>query len=335
MKNNILSLNEEIRRIKSLFTEERMFGNLVEDVGVTSDTKDNQGVTTNVPEGFVELTDAKKKEIDADPADAIEFYIKKDIDGKSYIQRLSFEKIKIKVGALDKVKAGRDLNVVKTLIKNDAGVPTEVYTDQPITFMTKKEGQAIKKAIKQDVKQDKGVIDDNIDSCTEHLKSMYRVWKKGGGSGELEDFAFTDEDYKSAERCMANFYNRFEKDDNIISKIGVSREDVMRMIKSFQAEGKIGDYRAGGSQVSRGVEGEKYTVENNRGSKLGIIKKITGNQYKFNGVRGMIFVEKRNGILQFKPFVLGPIFKALNLNIDTNTVTVVEGGDNNAIFRVK
>ena len=31
MKNNILNLKEEILRIKSLFTEERMYGNLVED----------------------------------------------------------------------------------------------------------------------------------------------------------------------------------------------------------------------------------------------------------------------------------------------------------------
>ena len=365
MRGRILNLNEEIKRIKSLFTEERMYGNLNEDdpgCQCDDETKEKYGKynpqtnecdpdlcesdeetdvkkksESGVPAGFIELTDSKKNEIEGDETDSIKFYETKEVGGKTYAKRMSFEKIKQKVGYIDKPKPGRDMDYVKRKIKDDKGVPVEIYIskDGELNFMTKKEGKTIRKNIKKDVKQDKGVINDNIDSCREHLKAMYKAWRKGAGPGELEDFGFEADAYKSVERCMANFYNRFEKDDNIFSRIGVGREDIMQMVKSFQDDDLIGDYRSGEGEVSKGVEGEKYTVENARGTKLGVIKKKTGNQYKFNGVRGYTFVEKRNGVLQFKPFVLGPIFKALNLDVDKNKVTVIEGGDNNALFRVK
>jgi len=359
MRNRILNLNEELRRIKSLFTEERMYGNLNEDdpgCQCDDETKEKYGkynpqtsecdpklcegeeeggeegegedknVSTTVPKGFIELTDAKKKEIEGDVEDSIDFYEKKEIGGKTYVKRIPFERIKIKLGSVDKPKPGRDLDYVKKPIKDDTGKSVEIFItkDADLQFMSKKEGKNIRKNIKQDVKQDKGTIDDNIDSCKEHLKSMYKAWKKGAGPGDLEDFGFQPDAYKVVERCMANFYNRFE-----------TNEDVMQMVKSFQEEDLVGDYRSGEGQVSKGVEGEKYTVENARGTKLGVIKKKTGNQYKFNGVRGMIFIEKRNGKTQFKQFVIGPIFKALNLDASKNTITVIEGGDNNALFRVK
>jgi hypothetical protein len=45
MKRNLNSLNEQISRMKSLFTEERMFGNLVEQEENEVETKELEGIT--------------------------------------------------------------------------------------------------------------------------------------------------------------------------------------------------------------------------------------------------------------------------------------------------
>lgn len=364
MKKELTSLNEEIKRIKSLFTEERIYGNLNEDepecqcdnpdeeqygkfnpekgecdpsLCEEEDKGNTKNVNTKIPEDFVELTTTKKNEIENDDEDSLNFYTKKIINGKTYIRRMPFEDIKTKVGYIQKPKPGRDMDYVKRSIKDDNGNPIEMYIskDGELSFMSKKLGSAIKKSVEKDVKQDKGVISDNVDSCRQHLKSMYKAWKKGAGPGDLDDFGFESDAYKSVEVCMANFYNRFEKDDTILSRVGVSREGIMQMVKDFQDEGLVGDYRSSELKVSKGVEGEKYSVETKTGTKLGTIIKRTGNQYKFNGVRGYTFIEKRNGVIQFKKIILEPIFRALNLDVDTNKITVIEGGDNNALFRVK
>jgi len=368
MRNRILNLNEELRRIKSLFTEERMYGNLNEDdpgcqcddetkekygkydpktnqcdpklcesdeddeEGGTTDKEEDKNATTVIPKGFVELTDEKKKEIEGDEADSIQFYEQKVIGDKTYVKRMSFEKIKMKVGYVDKPKPGRDLDYVKRFIKDDKGVPVEIFItkDAELNFLSRKEGKGIRKDIKQDVKNDKDVIDDNIDSCKEHLKSMYKAWLKGAGPGDLEDFGFEADAYKSVERCMANFYNRFEKN-----------EDILRMVRELQDTNDddgnplIGDYKTGEGKVSKGVEGEKYVVKNDRGTKLGVIKKITGNQYKFNGVRGITFIQKKGERLVFRNNILTQIFKTLNLDIDKNKISIMKGDENNCTFRVQ
>jgi hypothetical protein len=245
---------------------------------------------------------------------------------------MSFEKIKMKVGYVDKPKPGRDLDYVKRFIKDDKGVPVEIFItkDAELNFLSRKEGKGIRKDIKQDVKNDKDVIDDNIDSCKEHLKSMYKAWLKGAGPGDLEDFGFEADAYKSVERCMANFYNRFEKN-----------EDILRMVRELQDTNDddgnplIGDYKTGEGKVSKGVEGEKYVVKNDRGTKLGVIKKITGNQYKFNGVRGITFIQKKGERLVFRNNILTQIFKTLNLDIDKNKISIMKGDENNCTFRVQ
>lgn len=366
MKKNILNLKEEILRIKSLFTEERMFGNLVEDdpgcqcddpkkekygkynpetsecdpklceedneqtddSDEQTDVNKNKSTTNQIPEGFIELTNEKKNQIENDESDSLSFYEQKVINGKTYVKRKKFDAIKIMLGSVDRPKPGRDMDYVKKSIKDDSGKLVELYItkDADLQFLSKKEGKGIKKDIKGDVKQDKKVIDDNIDSCKEHIKAMYRAWKKGAGPGDLDTFGFEDSAYYSVERCMANFYNRFEKN-----------EDLMVMINHFKDENLIGDYRSGEKSVSKGVEGEKYVVKNDRGTKLGVIKKITGNEYKFNGVKGMTFFQKKNGRYIFRNNILTQIYKTLNLDANTNTITIMTGDNNgnDCTFRVK
>ena len=43
---------------------------------------------------------------------------------------------------------------------------------------------------------------------------------------------------------------------------------------------------------NQGVEGEKYNIEDNRGLKIGIIKKLGPGKYKFNGRKGYLITKK-------------------------------------------
>jgi hypothetical protein len=365
MRNNILNLKEEILRIKSLFTEERMFGNLVEDdpgcqcddpkkekygkynpttsqcdpklcedADKSDDTDKNKTSEEKDAQGFIELTDSKKKEIENDETDSLDFYEQKVISGKTYIKRNPFSDIKIKLGSVDKPKAGRDMYFIKKRIKNDEGVAVEIYItkDADLKYMSKKDGKGIRKDIKRDVKNDKKDISNNIDSCKEHLKSMYKAWLKGAGPGDLEEYGFESDAYLTVERCMANFYNRFE--DN---------EKIMTMVSSFKEKKYIKDYRGGEDSVEKGVEGQKYEVKDVRGRVIGKIKKITGNQFKFNGDRGYTFMQKKvnpqtgDVKITFRQTALDSIYKTLNLKPSEHDITIMKADNdlNDCTFRVE
>jgi hypothetical protein len=359
MRRNILNLNEQILRMKSLFTEERLFGNLVEDdPGCQCDdpekekygkynsatqecdpklceNKDKDGKpNSNIPEGFVELTDEKKKEIEGSESDSLDFYEQKVIGGKTYTKRMSFVDIKLKLGTVSRPKPGKDMYYVKKRVNDDSGTPVEIYItkDAELQFMSKKEGKGIRKDIKTDVKVDRKDISNNIDSCKEHLRAMYKAWAKGAGPGDLEEFGFNPDAYKTVERCMANFYNKFE-----------GNEKLMTMVSSFEENKYISDYRSGEASVSKGVEGQKYDVKDTRGRVIGKIKKITGNQYKFNGERGYTFMQKKenpqNGKIKisFRSDSLNALYTALNLKPSEHNITVIDADNNlnDCTFRVE
>jgi hypothetical protein len=342
MGKNILNLNEQILRMKSLFTEERLFGNLVEgedDKPVDDDKKDDGKKddgkpNPNIPEGFVELTDEKKKEIEGSESDSLDFYEQKVIGGKTYVKRMSFVDIKLKLGTVSRPKPGKDMYYVKKRVNDDSGTPVEIYItkDAELQFMSKKEGKGIKKDIKTDVKVDRKDISNNIDSCKEHLKAMYKAWSKGAGPGDLEEFGFDPDAYKTVERCMANFYNKFE-----------GNEKLMTMISSFEENKYISDYRSGEASVSKGVEGQKYDVKDTRGRVIGKIKKITGNQYKFNGERGYTFMQKKenpqNGKIKisFRSDSLNAVYTTLNLKPSEHNITIIDADNNlnDCTFRVE
>ena len=365
MTRKILNLNEELKRIKSLFTEERMYGNINEDVNVPEcqcddpkgenygklveetnvcdpelcesegESEDNTNKPTSVvPKGFVELTDTKKTQITGDENDSLEFYETKVVGSKTYVKRMDFIDIKSLIKSINKPKAGRDLDYVKKTIKDNDGKLVELYVsnESDLQFFKRKDGKVIRKNIKQDVKSDSGIIDNNIDSCKDHLRAMYRAWDKGAGPGDLEEFGFEPTAYKSVERCMANFYNRFE--DN---------EKIMTMVNSFKQKKLIGDYRSGEGSISKGVEGEKYNVKDTRGNVVGTIKKITGNQYKFNGKRGYTFLKQRKDpqtseiTNTFTQSAQDSVYRALNLKYSTHDITVkeVDNDLNDCKFRIE
>jgi hypothetical protein len=157
---------------------------------------------------------------------------------------------------------------------------------------------------------DPKIIKEELNKCKSSTEKIYKRWL--GGSELIE------EEYTLLQGCYTNFSNQIR-----------INEGHNRLITNLMDLKKIKNVKVVG-----GLVGQEYSVENARGTKLGEIKKTGKNTYKFNGERGYIFIEKRNGILQFKPFVLGPIYNCLNLDLDKNKITVMEGGDNNCDFRV-
>jgi hypothetical protein len=157
---------------------------------------------------------------------------------------------------------------------------------------------------------DPKVIKSELDKCKSSTDKIYKRWL--GGSELIE------EEYIILQHCYTNFSNqtRLNEGYNI-------------MITNLLDLNKLNN-----NIVIGGLVGQVYSIENTRGTKLGVVEKISKNTYKFNGVRGYTFIEKRNGILQFKPFISGPIYNCLNLDLDKTKITVMEGGDNNCDFRV-
>ena len=172
-------------------------------------------------------------------------------------------------------------------------------------------GKTLYSQVKELTKElDPKVIKEELDKCKSSTDKIYKRWSKGS---EL-----IEEEYTLLQGCYTNFSNQIRNNEGY--NILITNLLDLKKIKNIKVVG--------------GLVGQEYSVENARGTKLGKIEKTGKNTYKFNGERSYIFIEKRNGVLQFKPFVLGPIYNCLNLDLDKNKITVMEGGDNNCDFRV-
>ena len=53
---------------------------------------------------------------------------------------------------------------------------------------------------------------------------MYKAWLKGAGPGDLETYGFESDAYLTVERCMANFYNKFEDNEKIMTMVSSFKE---------------------------------------------------------------------------------------------------------------
>ena len=91
-------------------------------------------------------------------------------------------------------------------------------------------------------------------------------------------------------------------------------------------------------KVSGGVEKETYEIKtNDRGGKLiGTVKKLKGNQYRFDGEKNFTAIDKVGNRLEFKDAFKERIQKTLNLDPNTNKIVVIKTNKNrnNGIFRV-
>jgi hypothetical protein len=163
MRKRLNTINEELNRMKSLFTEERMFGNLVEQ-----------------EEKETELSDKDKEEIEAG--------IEQDA------QRKSNEKPTPKVGQVDnKVtkaidKAGEKLrNTNPEGKRGGQGTETKGKHLGGDDFPQQKMKSSLKDQGVFGVSLDKIDIINNKSACRRHLKNMINITKKGMSREDFDD----------------------------------------------------------------------------------------------------------------------------------------------------
>ena len=401
MGNKYNSINEQIRRIKTLFTEERLYGNIVEQVKIkdgskgdpyqykeengkyyyakkgdsnwkeqtsskgidaiktkvidndniplktNTDTKsnaettggggeevnkldkldvkkDNQLSTEKIDVKDIELQGVEEK-IKNTEGDSVDYYNTEKKDGKTVItNRKSFEEIKKLLGdennpIIEKsdYKAGRDVDYVLIKVIGDDNKLKEIYIKGNFEPITRGEKRKEISGIKKDVRKDKGEINKNERECKDHLRRHYKEWKAGSNK------ATEDEDIISTtEFCVNTFYNRYENNEKIMNLIDTLKDEKIITIE----------------KVSGGVEKETYEIKtNDRGGKLiGTVKKLKGNQYRFDGEKNFTAIDKVGNRLEFKDAFKERIQKTLNLDPNTNKIVVIKTNKNrnNGIFRV-
>ena len=181
-------------------------------------------------------------------------------------------------------------------------------------------GKTLFSQVKELTKEsDPKVIKEELDKCKSSTDKIYKRWSKGS---EL-----IEEEYTLLQGCYTNFSNQIR-----------INEDVMTLISSVLKNGKIKD-----SQVEGGLVGLKYNVTDSRGNVVGTIKKITGNQYKFNGKRGYTFLKQSKDPLTseitntFTQSAQDSVYRALNLKYSTHDITViaVDNNLNDCKFRIE
>ena len=84
----------------------------------------------------------------------------------------------------------------------------------------------------------------------------------------------------------------------------------------------------------QGVEGEKYNIEDNRGLKIGIIKKLGPGKYKFNGRKGYLITKKnrKTGRHSINPKYEDYFYKSLNLDPNKKRIVIIKSNGNNGTF---
>jgi hypothetical protein len=244
MKRYNSTLNEEINRMKSLFTEERMFGNLItEDVSEPTEsftdiltgndfkTKDANAAEPIYSRDFRPYNIVKVKErldgkgkktekgFDFNRA-VLRYSVKLTMDQKvvsnwvgylefPYIDEEGKEQVELIGNLIDsKNSGGSGVDLFKTKftesLKSD-WFKSKVGTNPE--FSTKKDSGDVKQQRKDDVSATRKEINMSKDECRDHMKDMYKQVRQGKTKEE-----FQKEEIDGVQWCMNGFWEIFEKE---------------------------------------------------------------------------------------------------------------------------
>ena len=366
MKRNINTLNEEIERMKSLFTEERMFGNLItEDVsgnpvedysnilksdGFEQDqlkpeserytkifnqyniVKVKNAIETNDPDEDIKKIDFNRGTLQ------LSITLNKDSNKivTSWESTLSFGADKELKYVVDEVK---DKFIFKSTKDN---VNVDDFKKQLTTvlasdwfkyksgtnpeFSTKKDAGDVKQQRKDDVNATGKEINKSKEECRDHIKDMYKQVRQGKTKEE-----FYKEDIHGVEFCMKNFYQTFEKEglfrkgDEIrimYKTLGLKPTEKMIELGAGKDDEEITGDTFDDAKAEGGVEGERYVVKDQNGSKVAIIRKVGANKFNFRSKMNVPLVDKNDkGNIKFRKEYISSIYK--ELNIDSNKQRIV------------
>ena len=363
MKKYRNTLNEEIERMKSLFTEERMFGNLItEDVNGDPPEKYVEILTSNnfkksgpeygndtyfrefKPYNIVKIKNEIEvlgktedfKDFDFNRG-SLNFYIMIKVENglvTNWNSSLSIgpegKKLSIitgdgyvlssdQVGKIDAESFKTQLGVAlkSDWLKSKSGTNPQ--------FSTNKDADNVKQQRKDDVNATKKEINMSKDECRDHMKDMYKQVRQGKTKEE-----FRKEEIDGVVWCMSTFRNVFQKEglfrkgDEIrimYKTLGLDPTKVMQQISGNDTEEITGD-TFDEKIVAGGVEGERYIVKDQNGTKLAIVKKVGANKFNFRSKMNVPLVDKNDkGNIKFRKEYVSYIYK--ELNIDPNKQRII------------
>jgi hypothetical protein len=363
MKKYSNTLNEEIERMKSLFTEERMFGNLItEDVNGDTLEKYEEILTSNnfkksgpeygentyfrefKPYNIVKIKNEVEQRMKTEEfkdfdfnRGSLNFYIMIKVENglvTSWNSSLSIgpegKKLSISTGdgyVLSSKEVGKiDAESFKTqlsvALKSD-WLKSKTGTNPE--FPTNKNASDVKQQRKDDVNATKKEINMSKDECRDHMKDMYKQVRQGKTKEE-----FQKEEIDGVVWCMSTFRNVFQKEglfrkgDEIrimYKTLGLDPTKVMQQISGNDTEEITGD-NFDEKIVAGGVEGERYIVKDQNGTKLAIVKKVGANKFNFRSKMNVPLVDKNDkGNIKFRKEYVSYIYK--ELNIDSNKQRIV------------
>ena len=362
MKRYTNTLNEEIERMKSLFTEERMFGNLI-----TEDVNDN---TLDKYEEILTSNDFKK----GGPGENSYFREFKpyniakvkneleELDKTASFTNFDFNRGSLKftikftvtngvvtdwIGSLSIGPEGKALSISSgdgfILSSKEVGtkdpesfktqfaeaVKSEWFESKPGTnpeFSTKKDAGDVRKQRKDDVNATSKEINRSKDECRDFVKDMYKQVRQGKTKEE-----FGKEDIQGVEFCMRNFYQTFEKEglfrkgDEIrimYKTLGLKPTEKMIELGAGKDDEQITGDTFDDAKAEGGVEGERYVVKDQNGTKIAIVRKVGANKFNFRSKVNVPLVDKNDkGNIKFRKEYVSSIYK--ELNIDPNKQRIV------------
>jgi hypothetical protein len=192
-------------------------------------------------------------------------------------------------------------------------------------FSTNKDAGNVKQQRKDDVNATKKEINMSKDECRDHMKDMYKQVRQGKTKEE-----FQKEEIDGVVWCMSTFRNVFQKEglfrkgDEIrimYKTLGLDPTKVMQQISGNDTEEITGD-NFDEKIVAGGVEGERYIVKDQNGTKIAIVKKVGANKFNFRSKMNVPLVDKNDkGNIKFRKEYVSYIYK--ELNIDSNKQRIV------------
>jgi len=270
MKSRQKNINEEIERIKSLFTEERLYGNLVEQ----EEEYTNQPITKDVE---VVINTLKKN---ADEEGRV------DIKDPNIIQKIR-KSIKI---ASDEVK--------DRVLNTGLGMKDRKKDRQGFGHMSTKEKADAMSTQKTDQRNVKKKGKKDLAACNRGMKALQKYFLSNPNPKNrmtIETFkgGITGENFisrqSSVQECLDNFGGQMKTDKELISKrtvtewitdIIIDEKNTHREISKEALKGTVG-------------KGEQIKIKNLNGKNIGIITPTeTKNQFKITGSKKRWFILK-------------------------------------------
>ena len=353
------NINEEINRMKSLFTEERMFGNLVENEEVISEANLKVGSKGEGVKALQTLLGVTSDGIFGPKTKESVMKMQKEagLNADGIVGPKTLEGFMKKMG-LNESGPFEDTEALKIL--HNTIKPSEPFDDSKI------EKLKLQKADK--------LSTDKVDAKDIKLKGTDKEVKqqKGGTGTDAKGDSMSDDDFKKSKKGTTSerggielFGMKLDRVDIInnkatcrdhikkmmkLSNNGKSREDIEGEVDKdgkeyvkkiewclsnfYNVFEKDGIFKRGSrvmvmlnswnipvpEKVSGGLEGERYKIKN-AGDVIGIIKKVKPNKFRFRGKKNVPLINKSGKVAQFIDKYENDVYDALN--IDKNKKKIV------------